>query len=120
VELGKVAQKYNVWMHVDAAYAGSAFMCPEYRHLLNGVEYFNPHMWMCVNFDCSALWLRESRFVTDAFNVDAQYLKSEFQGKAPEYRVRICTVKTYLCDELFVIHCVPMIGTTIFHRCGLW
>jgi aromatic-L-amino-acid/L-tryptophan decarboxylase len=91
-ELGAVAQKYNIWMHVDAAYAGSSFICSEYRHLLNGVEYamsfnFNPHKWLNVNFDCSALWLRNSTYVTDAFNVNPHYLKNEYQGKATEYRV---------------------------------
>lgn len=51
----------NLWLHIDAAYAGSAFVCPEFRPYLNGVEYsdsynFNPHKWLLVNFDCSALW----------------------------------------------------------------
>jgi aromatic-L-amino-acid decarboxylase len=51
----------NLWMHIDAAYAGSSFICPEYRHLLDGVEFsdsfnFNPHKWLLVTFDCSAMW----------------------------------------------------------------
>jgi aromatic-L-amino-acid/L-tryptophan decarboxylase len=54
-------KKENLWLHIDAAYAGSAFICPEFRHLLNGVEYsdsfnFNPHKWLLVSFDCSTLW----------------------------------------------------------------
>ena len=49
---------------MDAAYAGSAFICPEYRPILNGIELadsynFNPHKWMLVNFDCSAMWWEE-------------------------------------------------------------
>lgn len=56
-----LANKEGLWMHIDAAYAGSAFICPEFRSLLNGVEYsdtfnFNPHKWLLINFDCSAMW----------------------------------------------------------------
>ena len=61
VDIGPICQRENVWLHVDAAYAGSAFICPEFRHYMEGIEYadsfnFNPHKWMLVNFDCSALW----------------------------------------------------------------
>jgi aromatic-L-amino-acid decarboxylase len=89
--LGKVCEAENVWMHVDAAYAGSAFLCPEYRSLLHGVEYshsfnFNPHKWMMVNFDCSAMWLKDRTYFIDAFNVDPLYLKHDYQSQAPDYR----------------------------------
>ena len=48
-------------MHIDAAYAGSAFICPEYRKYMAGVEHaqsfaFNPSKWLMVHFDCSAMW----------------------------------------------------------------
>lgn len=81
----------NVWLHIDAAYAGSAFICPEYRYLMKGVEKadsfnFNPHKWLLVNFDCSAMWLKEPRWIVDAFNVDPLYLKHDQQGSAPDYR----------------------------------
>lgn len=90
-EIGPVGNNHDVWVHVDAAYAGSAFICPEYRHLLNGVEHadsfnFNPHKWMLVNFDCSAMWLKEPAWVVNAFNVDPLYLKHDQQGSAPDYR----------------------------------
>ena len=72
---------------------GSAFICDEYRHHLNGLELadsfnFNPHKWLLVNFDCSAMWLRNANDVVDAFNVDPLYLKHDRQGQAPDYRVR--------------------------------
>ena len=56
----------GLWLHIDAAYAGSSFICPEFRPLLDGVELadsfnFNPHKWMLVNFDCSAMWVKDSR-----------------------------------------------------------
>jgi len=48
-------------MHIDAAYAGTAFICPEYRIFMDGVEHassfaFNPSKWMMVHFDCTAMW----------------------------------------------------------------
>lgn len=48
-------------MHIDAAYAGSAFICPEFRKYMAGVEHaqsfaFNPSKWLMVHFDCSAMW----------------------------------------------------------------
>lgn len=90
-ELGPVCNKEDVWLHVDAAYAGSAFICPEFRHLMAGVECadsfnFNPHKWMLVNFDCSAMWLKDPTYVVNAFNVDPLYLKHDQQGSAPDYR----------------------------------
>lgn len=52
-----------MWFHVDAAYAGSACICPEYRHYINGVEEadsfgMNAHKWLLTNFDCSLLWVK--------------------------------------------------------------
>lgn len=90
-EIGLVGKQFDIWVHVDAAYAGSAFICPEYRPLLNGVENadsfnFNPHKWMLVNFDCSTMWLKDPNWVVNAFNVDPLYLKHDQQGSAPDYR----------------------------------
>ncbi|XP_052790248.1 aromatic-L-amino-acid decarboxylase-like [Mya arenaria] len=91
MELGKICEEEGIWMHVDAAYAGSAFICPEFRPLLDGVEYaesfnFNPHKWLNVNFDCSSMWVKDSTLLTEAFNVDPLYLKHENQGQMPDYR----------------------------------
>lgn len=57
-EIGDVCQEEDLWLHVDAAYAGAAFICEEYRYLMRGIEKadtfnFNPHKWLLVNFDCS-------------------------------------------------------------------
>lgn len=56
-------QSNGMWFHVDAAYAGSAFICPEYRQYIDGVEEadsfnMNAHKWFLTNFDCSALWVK--------------------------------------------------------------
>ncbi|CAH0557849.1 unnamed protein product [Brassicogethes aeneus] len=90
-ELGEVCNKENVWLHVDAAYAGTAFICPEYQHYMKGVELaesfnFNPHKWMLVNFDCSAMWVKNAKYLVEAFNVERIYLKDKHKGLAPEYR----------------------------------
>ncbi|XP_018368357.1 PREDICTED: aromatic-L-amino-acid decarboxylase-like [Trachymyrmex cornetzi] len=90
-EMGIVANREGIWLHVDAAYAGSSFICPEFRYLMKGIELadsfnFNPHKWMLVNFDCSAMWLKDPTYVINAFNVDPLYLKHDMQGSAPDYR----------------------------------
>lgn len=90
-EIGVVSNREDVWLHIDAAYAGSAFICPEFRYLMKGVERaesfnFNPHKWMLVNFDCSTMWLKDPTHVVNAFNVDPLYLKHDMQGSAPDYR----------------------------------
>lgn len=60
-QIGKVCLDYKLWLHVDAAYAGSAFICPEYRRWLKGIDNadsiaFNPSKWLMVHFDCTAMW----------------------------------------------------------------
>uniref|UniRef100_A0A672GNT9 Histidine decarboxylase n=1 Tax=Salarias fasciatus TaxID=181472 RepID=A0A672GNT9_SALFA len=57
-ELGPVCEEEGLWLHVDAAYAGSAYFCPELRWSLQGIEFsdsfvFNPSKWMMVHFDCT-------------------------------------------------------------------
>uniref|UniRef100_A0A8C3WP56 Aromatic-L-amino-acid decarboxylase n=1 Tax=Catagonus wagneri TaxID=51154 RepID=A0A8C3WP56_9CETA len=93
LEVGPVCQEEDLWLHVDAAYAGSAFICPEFRHLLNGVEFadsfnFNPHKWLLVNFDCSAMWVKRRTDLTGAFRLDPVYLTHSHQdsGLITDYR----------------------------------
>ncbi|XP_041988627.1 histidine decarboxylase-like isoform X1 [Aricia agestis] len=91
-EIGEVCEKHSAWLHVDAAYAGSAFICPEYRHWLDGVEMadsfaFNPSKWLMVNFDCTAMWVKDSTALHRTFNVNPIYLRHENSGKAIDYMV---------------------------------
>uniref|UniRef100_A0A452TWG0 Aromatic-L-amino-acid decarboxylase n=1 Tax=Ursus maritimus TaxID=29073 RepID=A0A452TWG0_URSMA len=84
LEVGPICNKEDMWLHIDAAYAGSSFICPEFRHLLNGVEFadsfnFNPHKWMLVNFDCSAMWVKKRTDLIGAFKLDPLYLKHGHQ-----------------------------------------
>ncbi|CAH2238017.1 jg10340 [Pararge aegeria aegeria] len=91
-EIGEVCEKHSTWLHVDAAYAGSAFICPEYRHWLDGVDMadsfaFNPSKWLMVNFDCTAMWVKDSTALHRTFNVNPIYLRHENSGKAIDYMV---------------------------------
>ncbi|GBL93386.1 Aromatic-L-amino-acid decarboxylase [Araneus ventricosus] len=90
-EIGQICQREKIWLHIDAAYAGSSFICPEFRPFLDGVEYadsfnFNPHKWLLVNFDCSAMWVRDQTEITEAFSVNPTYLKHDKEGQIPDYR----------------------------------
>lgn len=92
-ELGPICRENNIWLHIDAAYAGAAFVCPEYQHHLAGIEFvdsynMNLHKWMEVNFDCTVMWLRNSDNVADSFTIDRIYLKHQYEGKTaiPDFR----------------------------------
>ncbi|XP_076391931.1 histidine decarboxylase isoform X2 [Megachile rotundata] len=89
-EIGQVCEQNGLWVHVDAAYAGSAFVCPEFRGWLQGIEYadsiaFNPSKWLMVHFDCTAMWVKSSQALHRTFNVDPLYLKHENSGLAIDY-----------------------------------
>ncbi|XP_062322484.1 aromatic-L-amino-acid decarboxylase [Osmerus eperlanus] len=93
MELGPICNEEQVWMHIDAAYAGSAFICPEFRPLLDGIEFadsfnFNPHKWLLVNFDCSTMWVKKRSDIIGAFKMDPLYLTHENQesGLVTDYR----------------------------------
>ncbi|KAF9608166.1 hypothetical protein IFM89_007552 [Coptis chinensis] len=77
-----VAKDYNIWVHVDAAYAGSACICPEFRHFIDGVENvdsfsFNAHKWLFTNFDCCCLWVRDPSALIKALSISPEYLKNK-------------------------------------------
>uniref|UniRef100_A0A5K3F3A3 Aromatic-L-amino-acid decarboxylase n=1 Tax=Mesocestoides corti TaxID=53468 RepID=A0A5K3F3A3_MESCO len=115
-EIGPVCEKFDIWLHVDAAYAGSAFICPEFRPYLKGVEYvtsfaFNPHKWLLTNFDCSVVWYKDAKSVTRAFSTDAEYLKYSESGKMPDHRnwnlsfgKRFRSLKLWFVIRRFGIH----------------
>ena len=76
-----VAEKYGLYTHVDAAWAGSAMICPEYRHYWPGVEradsiVFNPHKWLGVQFDCSAHFLKNPDDLVQTLAISPEYLKT--------------------------------------------
>uniref|UniRef100_A0A671XVF2 Histidine decarboxylase n=1 Tax=Sparus aurata TaxID=8175 RepID=A0A671XVF2_SPAAU len=89
-ELGPVCSEEGVWLHVDAAYAGSAYVCPELRWSLEGIEFahsfvFNPAKWMMVHFDCTAFWVKDKYKLQQTFTVDPVYLRHENSQAATDY-----------------------------------
>jgi len=78
-ELARRCTEAGVWLHVDAAYAGSAAVCPELRWCLDGVDQadsvvVNPHKWLFTPMDCSALWTRRPEAFHEAFSYVPEYL----------------------------------------------
>ena len=76
-----VAEKHGLYVHVDAAWAGAAMICPEFRDLWAGVEradsvVFNPHKWLGVQFDCSAHFLRDPDDLVRTLAIQPEYLKT--------------------------------------------
>lgn len=83
----------EIWVHVDAAYAGAALICPEYHHLTNSFEHFhsfdvNVHKWLLTNFDASCLYVRKRKDLIDALSIMPTYLRNEFSesGLVTDYR----------------------------------
>ncbi|MHC4976315.1 MAG: aminotransferase class V-fold PLP-dependent enzyme, partial [Planctomycetota bacterium] len=79
--IGRVCAEHDVWMHVDAAYAGSACVCDEFRWIQEGLEQadsytMNPHKWLLTAFDCSALWVRDRGAILDALSILPEYLRN--------------------------------------------
>ncbi|KAL7605183.1 hypothetical protein Lser_V15G19350 [Lactuca serriola] len=91
--LCEVASKYNMWVHVDAAYAGSACICPEFRHFLDGVEgassfSFNAHKWLLTNLACCCLWVKDKSSFTKPLSTTSELIanKTTESGKVVDYK----------------------------------
>jgi aromatic-L-amino-acid decarboxylase len=90
-EMAGISRKYNIWLHVDAAYAGSAMALPEYRWMIDGIEYadsyvFNPHKWLFTNFDLSAYYVKDKEALIRTFSIMPEYLKTKVDEKVNNYR----------------------------------
>lgn len=86
-QIADVAERHGLWLHVDAAYAGSAALAPEMRWILDGCEradslVVNPHKWLFVPVDCSALFVRRPERVAHAFSILPEYLVTPEGGAA--------------------------------------
>jgi aromatic-L-amino-acid decarboxylase len=89
-EIASICSKYNVWLHVDAAFAGSALILPEYRWMIKGIEQadsfvFNPHKWLFTNFDCSAYFVKDSETLINTFKLVPEYLKTQIPEHVNDY-----------------------------------
>ena len=90
-EIGAVARAHDVFLHVDAAWAGSALICEEHRWMLRGIEavdslVFNPHKWLLTNFDCSAHFVRDPDALVRTFSILPAYLQSREGDTVTDYR----------------------------------
>jgi aromatic-L-amino-acid decarboxylase len=90
-EIGQICRRHNLWLHVDAALAGTALILPEFRWMIDGIEYadsfvFNPHKWMFTNFDCSAYFVKDKELLIRAFEILPEYLKTRSRGLVNDYR----------------------------------
>ncbi|MBK7403666.1 MAG: aspartate aminotransferase family protein [Phycisphaerales bacterium] len=92
-EIAAALPRPDVWLHVDAAWAGSALVCPEHRALAAGLEHadslcINPHKWLLTNFDCDLFWTRARRDLVDAMSITPEYLRNAASdsGAVIDYR----------------------------------
>ncbi|WP_228389361.1 pyridoxal phosphate-dependent decarboxylase family protein [Cumulibacter manganitolerans] len=92
--IGEIAAQHGIWLHVDAAFAGVAAICPEHRDLLDGVDEYadslvtNPHKWLLTTFDCSVFWVRDRAALTGALSIVPEYLRNTASdsGAVVDYR----------------------------------
>jgi aromatic-L-amino-acid decarboxylase len=89
--IGEICDRNRIWLHVDAAMAGTALILPEFQWMLDGKEYidsfvFNPHKWMFTNFDCTAYFVKDAVTLIKTFEILPEYLKTRTRGKVNDYR----------------------------------
>lgn len=92
-EIGRVCNDEGVWLHVDAAMSGTAALCPEYRHIHDGLELadsycFNPHKWMLTNFDCDCFYVADRAALINSLSILPEYLRNKAteSGAVIDYR----------------------------------
>jgi aromatic-L-amino-acid decarboxylase len=92
-EVGRICREEGIWLHVDAAMCGTAALCPEFRHIHEGVEMadsycFNPHKWMFTNFDCDCFYVADRKVLIDTLSILPEYLRNKAteSGAVIDYR----------------------------------
>ena len=92
-QVAAVCREHGLWFHVDAAMAGTAAICPEFRHLQAGVEQadsycFNPHKWMFTNFDCDCFFVADRAALIRSLSILPEYLRNQAteSGAVFDYR----------------------------------
>ncbi len=91
--IGAICRAENIWFHVDAAMAGTAALCPEFRHIQVGLEFadsycFNPHKWMFTNFDCDCFYVADRAALIKTLSILPEYLRNQAteSGAVFDYR----------------------------------
>jgi aromatic-L-amino-acid decarboxylase len=92
-EIGRICRREGLWLHVDAAMSGTAALCPEFRHIQEGLELadsycFNPHKWMFTNFDCDCFYVADRKALIQTLSVLPEYLRNQAteSGAVIDYR----------------------------------
>lgn len=89
-DISVICREFGIWLHIDAAYAGSALILPEFRSLTDGLEQadsfvFNPHKWLFTNFDCSVYFVKDPAALVRTFEIIPEYLKTLSDNKVNNY-----------------------------------
>ncbi len=89
--VAEVASRHGLWLHLDAAMAGTAMVCPEFRWMWAGVEaadslVFNPHKWMGVGCDCAAYYVRDVPHLLSVMSTHPSYLRTRADAEVTNYR----------------------------------
>ncbi len=92
-QIASICREHGLWMHVDAAMAGTAALCPEFRYLQSGAEHadsycFNPHKWMFTNFDCDCFFVADRAALIRSLSILPEYLRNQAteSGSVFDYR----------------------------------
>ena len=92
-EIGRICRENHLWLHVDAAMSGTAALCPEFRHIHEGLEFadsycFNPHKWMFTNFDCDCFYVADRNALIRTLSVLPEFLRNKATetGAVIDYR----------------------------------
>ena len=92
-EIGQICREQDIWFHVDAAMSGTAALCPELRHIHDGLELadsycFNPHKWMFTNFDCDCFYVADRAALIQTLSILPEYLRNQAteSGAVIDYR----------------------------------
>ncbi len=89
--IGEICRRHGAWLHVDAAFAGTAAIVPELRWLLDGIELadslvLNPHKWLLTNFDCTAYFVRDPEALLRTFQETPEFLRTVYDAEVVNYR----------------------------------
>jgi len=92
-QIGPICREFGAWLHVDSAMSGTAALCPEFRHIHDGIEYadsycFNPHKWMFTNFDCDCFYVADRTALIRTLSILPEYLRNKAteSGAVIDYR----------------------------------